>query len=114
MNTPASSTKRINILIVLILSLMMIGVVNVPFKAHLIGDEASFFDEAKSMSFFFKGKVSADQVLLTKAPAPVFIYAPVFMITSANPTDMDLWYRGVAVNFILITTSLLLIYKAAR
>lgn len=107
-------TQRINIGIILISSLMMIIVVNLPFKVHPFGDEASFFDEAKSMALFLKGEVGYEQVTLTKAPAPVFIYAPSFMFTSANPTDMDLWYRGVAINFILITTSMLLIYRAAR
>lgn len=106
-------TKRINISIILISSLMMLVVLNLPFKAKPFGDENSFFDEAKSMALFLKGEVGNEQVILTKAPAPVFIYAPSFMFTSANPTDMDLWYRGVAINFILMTTSLLLIYRAA-
>jgi hypothetical protein len=98
-------TKRINISIILISSLMMLVVLNLPFKAKPFGDENSFFDEAKSMALFLKGEVGNEQVILTKAPAPVFIYAPSFMFTSANPTDMDLWYRGVAINFILMTIS---------
>lgn len=108
------SAKRIDLLIILISSLMMIVVLNLPFKAHPFGDEASFFDEAKSISFFVKGKIGFEQVVLTKAPAPVFIYAPVFLLTSADPSNIDLWYRGVAINFILITISLLLIYRTAR
>jgi 4-amino-4-deoxy-L-arabinose transferase-like glycosyltransferase len=114
MNKTTFSFKRIDLLIILISSLMMLVVLSLPFKAHPFGDEASFFDEAKSMSSFLKGKVGFDQVVLTKAPAPVFIYAPAFLLTSANPTDMDLWYRGVAINFILITISLLLIYRLTR
>lgn len=107
-------TKRINIGIILISSLMMLVVLNLPFKAKPFGDKDSFFDEAKSMALFLKGEVGYEQVKLTKAPAPVFIYAPSFMFTSANPIDMDLWYRGVAINFILITISLMLIYRATR
>lgn len=107
-------TKRINIGIILISSLMMLVVLNLSFKAKPFGDEASFFDEAKSMALFLKGELGYEQVTLTKAPAPVFIYAPSFMFTSANPTDMDLWYRGVAINFILITISMMLIYRATR
>lgn len=87
---------------------------NLPFKAKPFGDEASFFDEAKSLSFFFKGKTPFEHLTITKAPAPVFIYAPAFLLTSNNPSDIDLWYRGIAINFILITASLLLIYKTAR
>ncbi|MGC4041356.1 MAG: glycosyltransferase family 39 protein [Flavobacterium sp.] len=108
------SAKRIDLLIVLISSLMMILVLNLPFKAHPFGDKDSFFDEAKLVSFFLKDEVGYDQVTLTKAPAPVFIYAPTFLLTSAHPTDMDLWYRGVAINFVLATISLLMIYRAAR
>ena len=92
---------------------MMVVVLNLPFKAKPFGDTNSFFDESKNLAFYLKGEIGFENVTLTKAPAPVFIYTPVFLLTSDNPSDNDLWYRGVAINFILITISLMLIYRAA-
>ena len=91
---------------------MMVVVLNLPFKTKPFGDSNSFFDESKNLAFYLKGSTSFESVTLTKAPAPVFIYTPVFLLTSDNPSNNDLWYRGVAVNFILITISLMLIYRA--
>lgn len=91
---------------------MMVVVLNLPFKAKPFGDSNSFFDESKNLAFYLKGSTSFESVTLTKAPAPVFIYTPVFLLTSDNPSNNDLWYRGVAVNFILITISLMLIYRS--
>jgi len=108
------SFDKIDLFIVLISIIMMAIVLNLPFKAKPFGDENSFFDESKNLAFYLKGSMDFDKVTLTKAPAPVFIYTPVFLLTSDNPSNDDLWYRGVAVNFILITLSLMLIYRTVK
>ncbi len=46
-------TKRINLLIILISSLMMIAVLNLPFKAKPFGD-ATFHTEAKNLARYLK------------------------------------------------------------
>jgi hypothetical protein len=107
------SFDKIDLFIVLISIIMMAIVLNLPFKAPF-GDENSFFDESKNLAFYLKGSMDFDKVTLTKAPTPVFIYTPVFLLTSDNPSNDDLWYRGVAVNFILITLSLMLIYRTVK
>lgn len=108
------SLGKIDFLIVLVSLIMMAIVLKLPFKAKPFGDENSFFDESKNLAFYIKGTLDFEKVTLTKAPAPVFIYTPVFLLTSDNPSNNDLWNRGVAINFILITVSLMLIYRTVK
>lgn len=106
-----NSLGRIDLLIVLVSMILMAVVLKLPFKAKPFGDEYSFFDESKNLAFYLKGTLDFEKVTITKAPAPILIYTPVFLLTPENPSNDDLWYRGVALNFILITVSLMLIYR---
>nr|WP_294775680.1 glycosyltransferase family 39 protein [uncultured Flavobacterium sp.] len=104
------STKRVNLLIVLISSLMMIVVLNLPFKAKPFGD-MTFHEEAKHMALYLKGEIGYDKVTITKAPGPVFFYTPPYLIAPSDATDNQLWVYAVVFTFIIITVSLLLIFK---
>ncbi|WP_284651772.1 phospholipid carrier-dependent glycosyltransferase [Flavobacterium terrisoli] len=104
------STKRINILIVLISSLMMIVVLNLPFKAKPFGD-ITFHEESKNLALFLKGDIGYDKVTITKAPGPIIFYTPAYLVAPSDATDNQLWVYGVVFTFIIITISLLLIFR---
>lgn len=110
MNTTNFSTKRINIIIVLISSVMMLIVLNLPFKAKPFGD-ITFHEEAKNLAFYLKGEVGLDKVMITKAPGPILFYSPAYLIAPSDATDNQLWVYGVVYTFIIITISLLLIFR---
>ncbi|MFN3969677.1 glycosyltransferase family 39 protein [Flavobacterium sp.] len=104
------SIKRVNILIILISSLMMIVVLNLPFKAKPFGD-MTFHEEAKNLALYLKGDIGYDKVTITKAPGPIFFYTPPYLIAPSEATDNQLWVYAVVFTFIIITISLLLIFK---
>ena len=104
------STKRVNLLIILISSLMMIVVLNLPFKAKPFGD-MTFHEEAKHLALYLKGDIGYDKVTITKAPGPVFFYTAPYLIAPSDATDNQLWVYAVVFTFIIITISLLLIFK---
>jgi hypothetical protein len=110
MNIINFSTKRLNLLIVLISALLMLMVLNFPFKANRYGD-ATFHTESKNLALFIKGKVSFDQVVITKAPGPILFYTPAYLLAPADATDDQLWVYGVVFTSILVTISLLLIFR---
>lgn len=110
MDTTTFSAKRINLLIILISSLMMIVVLNLPFKAKPFGDD-TFHVEAKNMARYIKGAVSYDKVTVTKAPGPVIFYAPAYLIAPSDATDNQLWNYAVIFTFLIGTISLLLIFR---
>lgn len=104
------STQRINILIVLISALMMIVVLNLPFKARPFGD-ITFHEEAKNLALYLKGDLGYDKVVITKAPGPIIFYTPAYLVAPSEATDNQLWVYGVVFTFMIITISLLLIFK---
>src|SRR6187549_2285828 len=110
MNIKRFSTKRINLFIILISSLMMIVVLNLPFKAKPFGD-LTFHEEAKNLALYLKGDIGYDKVTITKAPGPVFFYTPAYIVAPSDATDNQLWVYGVVFTCITITTSLILIFK---
>ena len=83
MNTIDFSSKRVNLIIILISSLMMLVVLNLPFKAKPFGDD-TFHVEAKNMARYIKGDVSYDKVTVTKAPGPIIFYTIPYLIASSN------------------------------
>jgi len=113
MITNTFSTKRINIFIVLISSLMMIIVLNLPFKAKPFGDD-TFHVESKNLARYLKGDIGFDKVTITKAPGPIIFYTPAYFIASSKATDNQLWAYATVFTFIIVTISLLLIFKIAN
>ncbi|WP_168710283.1 ArnT family glycosyltransferase [Flavobacterium sangjuense] len=103
-------TKRINIGIILISSLMMFVVLNLPFKAKPFGDE-TFHIEAKNMARYIKGDVGYDKVTITKAPGPILFYTIPYIIASSSATDNQLWVYATVFTFLIVTISLLLIFR---
>lgn len=106
------STKRITIAIVLISFIMMLIVSNLPFKAKPFGD-ITFHEESKNMALFIKGKIPFEKVVITKAPGPILFYTPAYLLAPSNATDDELWVYGVVFTSIIITISLLLIFRIA-
>lgn len=110
MNKMDFSTKRMNVFIVLVSSLLMLLVSNLPFKANRYGD-MNFHTESKNLALFVKGKVSFDKVVITKAPGPILFYTPVYVLAPANATDTQLWLYAVVFLSIITILSLLLIFR---
>jgi 4-amino-4-deoxy-L-arabinose transferase-like glycosyltransferase len=111
MDKTTFSAKRINILIILISSLMMIAVLNLPFKAKPFGDDFSFHAQSKNLAAYLKGEIAYDQVYITKAPGPIIFYTPAYLLAPSHPTDNQLWIYAVLTTFIISTISLLLIFR---
>jgi 4-amino-4-deoxy-L-arabinose transferase-like glycosyltransferase len=103
--------KKIDVLIVLISSLLMVVVLNLPFKAKPFGDDYSFHAQSKNLAAYIKGDLGADQVYITKAPGPVIFYTPAYLLAPSNPTDNQLWIYAVLTTFIISTISLLVIFR---
>ena len=103
-------TKRINIGIILISSLMMLVVLNLPFKAKPFGDD-TFHIEAKNMARYIKGDVGYDKVTITKAPGPILFYTIPYIIAPSSATDNQLWVYATVFTFLIVTISLLLIFS---
>lgn len=103
-------TKRINVFIVLVSSLLMLLVSTLPFKANKFGD-MNFHTESKNAALFLKGKVDFDKVVITKAPGPILFYTPAYLLAPVDATDDQLWLYAVFFLSILTTFSLLLIFR---
>ncbi|TDD98418.1 hypothetical protein [Flavobacterium cellulosilyticum] len=110
MNKIEFSTRRLNLAIVFISTLLMIMVLNFPFKANRFGD-MTFHEEAKNLALFLKGEVASNKVFITKAPGPILFYTPVYLLADVHATDDQLWVYGVVFTFIIGTISLILIFK---
>ncbi|WP_395059644.1 hypothetical protein [Flavobacterium sp.] len=110
MNKIDFSIKRVNLAIIIISSLMMLIVLNLPFKAKPFGD-ITFHIESKNLALFIKGKTSYDKVVITKAPGPIIFYTPVYLLAPDDATDNQLWVYGVVFTSIIITISLILIFR---
>lgn len=104
------STKKVNGFIIAASVLLMLIVLNLPFKAKPFGDD-TFHVEAKNLALFLKGVVAYDQVLISKAPGPVLFYAIPYLAAPSDATDNQLWYYGVIFTSILIIISLILIFR---
>lgn len=110
MNKIDFSTKRLNLVVVLLSTLLMVMVLNFSFRANRFGD-GTFHVESKNLALYFKGEVAADQVVITKAPGPILFYTPVYLLADTHATDDQLWVYGVVFTFIIGTISLLLIFR---
>ncbi|WP_281298306.1 hypothetical protein [Flavobacterium limnophilum] len=112
MNKIDFSTKRVNLAIVVLSAIVMLIVLNFPFSANLLGDY-TFHEESKNMALFLKGEVASDKVVITKAPGPILFYTPAYLLASSDATDEQLWVYGVLFTSIIVTISLLLIFRIA-
>ncbi len=112
MNKMAFSTKRFNLVVVVISGLLMLIVLNFPFKANKFGD-ITFHEESKNLALFIKGEISFEKVIITKAPGPIVFYTPVYLLAPVNATDDQLWEYAVVFTFLISTISLLLIFRVA-
>jgi 4-amino-4-deoxy-L-arabinose transferase-like glycosyltransferase len=110
MNKIDFSSKRIDLTIVLISALLMLMVLNFPFKANRFGD-ATFHLESKNLALFIKGKATFEKVMVTKAPGPILFYTPAYLLAPSDATDDQLWVYGVVFTSIMVTISLLLIFR---
>jgi len=110
MNKIDFSTTRINLGIVIISILLMLVVLNFPFRANRFGDW-TFHEESKNLALFIKGEIAADKVLITKAPGPILFYTPVYLFASSDATDDQLWVYAVVFTFIIGMISLLFIFR---
>jgi 4-amino-4-deoxy-L-arabinose transferase-like glycosyltransferase len=90
--------------------LMMIVVLNLPFKAKPFGD-ITFHKEAKNLSLYIKGEIPYDKVTITKAPGPVIFYTPIYSLVPKNATDNDYWKYAVVFTFVILIVCMLLIYR---
>lgn len=110
MNTIDFSTKRLNLGIVLLSALLLLMVLNFPFKANPLGD-ITFHEESKNLALFLKGEVASNKVMITKAPGPILFYTPAYLLAPTDATDDQLWVYGVVCTSIMVTIALLLIFR---
>lgn len=110
MNKMEFSTKRFNVVVVAISLLLMLVVLNFPFKANKFGD-ITFHEESKNLALFIKGEISFEKVVITKAPGPLLFYTPVYLLAPVSATDDQLWTYAVFFTFLISTISLLLIFR---
>jgi len=112
MNAITFSYKRIDLFIVLISSLLMFTVANLPFKVKPFGD-ITFHAEAKNLALYLKGNIDSQEVMISKAPGPVLFYTVSYLLAPSDATDQELWTYGVTFASIMITLSMLLIFRTA-
>lgn len=110
MNKMDFSTKRVNLIIVLLSAVLMLVVLNFPFRANRFGD-ATFHEESKNLALYLKGEVALDKVAITKAPGPILFYTPIYFLASSDATDDQLWVYAVVFTFIIGMISLMLIFR---
>jgi 4-amino-4-deoxy-L-arabinose transferase-like glycosyltransferase len=110
MNKIDFSIKRVNLAIVVLSVLLMLIVLNFPFRTNRYGD-ATFHEESKNLALFVKGIIPFDTVRITKAPGPILFYTPVYLLAPSDATDDQLWGYAVVFTFIMGMFSLMLIFK---
>jgi hypothetical protein len=110
MNKKDYSTKRMDWAIVLISTLLMVFVLNLPFKANRFGD-ITFHEESKNLALFLKGEVLGNKVIITRAPGPLLFYTPAYLLAPVDATDDQLWVYGVVFISVILIISLLLIFR---
>ncbi len=109
----AKNPHRRTFLLILVLSfLLMLIVLNLPFKAKPFGD-ITFHEEAKTMALFLKGELPASEVKITKAPGPVIFFTLPYLIAPADSTDDEFWVYGISFTGIVLAIAMLLIYRTA-
>ncbi len=110
MNKIDFSTKRVNLIIIVLSAVLMLIVLNFPFKANQFGD-ITFHEESRNLALFIKGEVAQNQISITKAPGPILFYTPAYLLAPTDATDDQLWVYGVVFTSIFVTISLLLIFR---
>jgi hypothetical protein len=110
MNKIDFSTKRVNLAIIVLSAIFMLIVLNFPFNANLLGDY-TFHEESKNLALFLKGEVASNKVMISKAPGPILFYTPAYLLAPADATNHQLWVYGVVFTSIIVTISLLLIFR---
>jgi len=104
---------KVNYLIIALSIIVMAIIFNLPFKPKPFGDDI-FHREAKIMSLFLKGQVTSDKVFVIRAPGPVFYYSLPYLLVKKDSSEITYWYYAVVFNFIILTISILLLYKIGR
>ena len=102
--------SKLNITIIIVSTMVMFVVLNMPFKAKPFGD-ITFHEEAKNMALFIKGEVPFKSVTITKAPGPIFFYTPIYLLVPKDATDNLFWKYAVVFTFIIIIICMILIFK---
>lgn len=102
--------NKIDFYVIVSSLLMMLVVLNLPFKAKPFGDD-TFHKEAKNLALYIKGEKDYQQVTISKAPGPVVFYTVPYLIAPSKSTDTTLWNYAVVFSFLLITVSMLFIYR---
>jgi hypothetical protein len=105
--------RRVYLAIVLLSAIMMLIVLNLPFKAKPFGD-ITFHEEAKNMALYLKGHLPEEKVVITKAPGPVIFYTLPYLLAPSDATDNQLWGYGAAFTGLIIMFSMFLIFKTAK
>ncbi len=112
MNRIFSGHWNAYIFIILTSVMSMIAVASLPFKIKPFGDD-TFHEESRDLALFLKGQFDASNVRITKAPGPVLFYTPAYFFAPSGSDDETLWFYGVAMTTILLTVSMLLLYRSA-
>ena len=99
-------------LIIVTSVVMMALVANLPFRIKPFGDH-TFHEESRDLALFFKGGLEASAVRITKAPGPILFYTPAYLLAPKGSSDDVLWGYGVFMTTVLLTVSLLLLYRSA-
>ena len=99
-------------LIIVTSVVMMALVANLPFRIKPFGDH-TFHEESRDLALFFKGGLEASAVRITKAPGPILFYTPAYLLAPKGSSDDVLWGYGVFMTTLLLTVSLLLLYRSA-
>jgi len=102
--------SKVDYIIIGISLLMMLVVLNLPFKAKPFGD-ITFHQEAKNLSLYIKGEISYEKVAITKAPGPVIFYTPIYSLVPKNSVDNDYWKYAVIFTSVILIVCMLLIYR---
>ncbi|QOD61501.1 glycosyltransferase family 39 protein [Polaribacter haliotis] len=101
---------KIDVIIISISLLVMLIVLNLPFKAKPFGD-ITFHKESKNLALFIKGEIDYKEVTITKAPGPIFFYTPVYLLVPKNATDNLYWKFAVVFTFLIVILCMLLIFR---
>jgi hypothetical protein len=105
--------RRVYLAIVILSAVMMLIVLNLPFKTKPFGD-ITFHEEAKNMALYLKGHLPDEKVMITKAPGPVIFYTIPYLLAPWDATDNQLWVYGAGFTGLIIMFSMFLIFKTAK
>jgi len=105
-------SNKVNVFFISLSNKTMVVAFNLPFKNKPFGHK-NHHRGTKNAALYFKGKVSYDKLIISKAPGTIAYFTIPYLFAPSSATDDQLWYYGVFFNFLFITISLLLINKAA-